>query len=176
MWHTGSFCCGGGTPEGTGSVVAAPRFSCSAACGILVPRSGIEPRTLALEAQSPHHWTTREVPWTVDFAADMHCVYTWKARVITGLLRLYPFSQQSRKYHRTACGTVSEKNCSMYFVGFPVVLCRSEHLFQSLHVIRQKTLSHRLESLAHAYQYLPIPMRAGTSCSVHTITFMFCSS
>ena len=75
---------------------------------------------------------------------------------------------------RTACGTTSEKNCSMYFVRFPVVWCRSEHLFQSLHDIRQKTLSHRPESLAHAYQYLPTRMRAGTSCSVHGITFMFC--
>ena len=68
----------------------------------------------------------------------------------------------------------SEKNCSMYFVRFPVVSCRSEHLFQSLHDIRQETLSHRPESLAHAYQYLPTRMRAGTSCSVHGITFMFC--
>ena len=85
-----------GASELTGSVVALPRFSCSEACGILVPQSGIESRTLALEAQSPNHWTTREVLWTVDFAADTQCVYTWEARVITGLLHLYPFSQQSR--------------------------------------------------------------------------------
>ena len=30
------------------------------ACGILVPRPGIEPP--AVEAQSPNHWTTREFP------------------------------------------------------------------------------------------------------------------
>ena len=32
------------------------------ACGILVPRPGIEPVSLALEARSLNHWTTREVP------------------------------------------------------------------------------------------------------------------
>ena len=31
-------------------------------CGILVPRPGIEPAPLALEAQSLNHWTAREVP------------------------------------------------------------------------------------------------------------------
>ena len=34
------------------------------ACGILVPRPGIEPVLPAVEAQSPNHWTTREVPET----------------------------------------------------------------------------------------------------------------
>ena len=37
-------------------------FSGQAACGILVPRSGIEPMPPALEAQNLNHWTTREVP------------------------------------------------------------------------------------------------------------------
>ena len=32
-----------------------------AACGILVPRPGIEPMPHALEDQSLNHWTTREV-------------------------------------------------------------------------------------------------------------------
>ena len=32
------------------------------ACGILVPRLGIEPMSPAVEARSPNHWTTREVP------------------------------------------------------------------------------------------------------------------
>ena len=32
------------------------------ACGILVPRPGIEPVHPALEAWSPNHWTAREVP------------------------------------------------------------------------------------------------------------------
>ena len=32
------------------------------ACGILVPRPGIEPATPALEARSPNLWTAREVP------------------------------------------------------------------------------------------------------------------
>ena len=33
-----------------------------AACGILVPQPGVEPVPLAVETQSPKHWTTREVP------------------------------------------------------------------------------------------------------------------
>ena len=32
------------------------------ACGTLVPQLGIESKPPALEAQSPNHWTTREVP------------------------------------------------------------------------------------------------------------------
>ena len=32
------------------------------ACGILVPRPGIEPTLPALGAASLNHWTTREVP------------------------------------------------------------------------------------------------------------------
>ena len=31
-------------------------------CGILTPRSGIEPAPLVLEAQNLNHWTAREVP------------------------------------------------------------------------------------------------------------------
>ena len=37
-------------------------LSYPAACGILLPRPGIEPSTLALEVPSPDHWTAREVP------------------------------------------------------------------------------------------------------------------
>ena len=33
------------------------------ACGILVPCPEIEPMPPAVEAQSPNHWTTREVPY-----------------------------------------------------------------------------------------------------------------
>ena len=33
-----------------------------AACGVLVPRPGIEPRHPAVETQSLNHWTAREVP------------------------------------------------------------------------------------------------------------------
>ena len=32
------------------------------ACGILVPQSGIQPTSLAMEAPSLNHWTTRDVP------------------------------------------------------------------------------------------------------------------
>ena len=35
---------------------------CRVACGILVPRPGIEPRPMAVKALSPNRWTTREFP------------------------------------------------------------------------------------------------------------------
>ena len=35
------------------------------ACGILVPQQGIKSRPLAVEARSPNHWATKEVPWTI---------------------------------------------------------------------------------------------------------------
>ena len=34
------------------------------ACGILVPRPGVEPKTSAVKAPSPNHWTAREFPIT----------------------------------------------------------------------------------------------------------------
>ena len=36
-------------------------------CRILVPQSGIEPRPLAVKAQSPNHWIARELPPTYIF-------------------------------------------------------------------------------------------------------------
>ena len=58
----------------SGSAVVGPTGSCGAflllvvcfwpcrvAYGILVPRPGIEPSPPAVEAQSPNHWTAREV-------------------------------------------------------------------------------------------------------------------
>ena len=37
---------------------------CCAACRILVPWPGVEPRPTAVKALSPNHWTTRELPRT----------------------------------------------------------------------------------------------------------------
>ena len=34
---------------------------CHRACGILVPRPGIEPGATAVRAPSPNHWTAREL-------------------------------------------------------------------------------------------------------------------
>ena len=40
---------------------------CHAACGILVPRPGIEPVRPAVEAWNLNHWTSREVPKLIYF-------------------------------------------------------------------------------------------------------------
>ena len=37
-------------------------WQCQAACGILVPQPGMEPRPMAVKAGSPNHWTAREFP------------------------------------------------------------------------------------------------------------------
>lgn len=37
-------------------------WPCHTACGILVPKAGIEPAPFALEAQGPEHWNIRKVP------------------------------------------------------------------------------------------------------------------
>ena len=39
---------------------------CCVACGILVPQSGTEPRTIAVKARSPNHWITRAFPCLQD--------------------------------------------------------------------------------------------------------------
>ena len=44
-----------------GSVVVAHGLSCSKACGILVPRPGIEPMFPALSVRSLNHWTAGQV-------------------------------------------------------------------------------------------------------------------
>ena len=44
------------------------------ACGILVPRTGIDPAPLALEVQSLNHWTTREVSKAVIFVVSLDSV------------------------------------------------------------------------------------------------------
>ena len=42
------------------------------ACGILVPRPGIEPGAMAVKAPNPNHWTTREVPKDILFRILFH--------------------------------------------------------------------------------------------------------
>ena len=37
-------------------------FNLATPCGILVPRTGIEPAPSAVKARSPNHWTAREFP------------------------------------------------------------------------------------------------------------------
>ena len=44
----------------------------SAACGILVPKPGIEPAPPAVEAWSLNHWTAREVSFLPSFCVSFH--------------------------------------------------------------------------------------------------------
>ena len=46
-----------------------------AACGILVPQSGIELRSLAVKVQSPNHWATREFPGVILILIEICKIY-----------------------------------------------------------------------------------------------------
>ena len=46
------------------------------ACGILVPRPGIEPGHPAVEAWSPNHWTAREVPTSIQYFYPIYSPYS----------------------------------------------------------------------------------------------------
>ena len=72
------------------------------ACGILFPWSGIELMPPVVEAQSPNHWTTKELPWVTHFhpmewgstkyvwgcGATSTSIYHWWEQVILPLWRL----------------------------------------------------------------------------------------
>ena len=49
-------------------------WPCREACGILVPRPGIEPRPTAVKVPSPNQWTTREFP-IFRFLRNFHTVF-----------------------------------------------------------------------------------------------------
>ena len=49
------------------------------ACGISVPRPGIEPVPPAVEAQSLNHWTTREAPLFISF---YYLLFIWLQQVL----------------------------------------------------------------------------------------------
>ena len=49
-------------------------FFCHEICGILVPQPGIETVPLAVEAQSPNHWSAREFPGQ-SFNCEAHCYF-----------------------------------------------------------------------------------------------------
>ena len=70
-----------------------------AACGILVPWPGIEPRLLAVRVLSPNHWTAREFPMFLDFHQKCVIKYLVKYRILNlwlFLLRLaWPWSLQT---------------------------------------------------------------------------------
>ena len=47
----------------------------STACGIFVPRPGIEPQPSAVKAQSPNHWASREFPGCCTFDPSFLCLH-----------------------------------------------------------------------------------------------------
>ena len=65
------------------------------ACGISVPRPGIEPGPPAVEAQSPNHWTAREFPDlpSLELTSDpipfvvLACVYKCEGRIVECILK-----------------------------------------------------------------------------------------
>ena len=57
------------------------------ACGILVPRPGIEPASPALEGRFFYHWTTREVPV---FVSNIY-LFFWLRQVLVAARGIFFF-------------------------------------------------------------------------------------
>ena len=51
------------------------------ACGILVPRPGVEPVPAAVEVRSLNHWTAREVPSPILKAKFNWCVLLLEEKI-----------------------------------------------------------------------------------------------
>ena len=85
---------------------------CCAACGILAPRPGIEPRTPAVEVQSPNHWTAREFPqlWLLVCAKVGNCQTDW-----LWLVALY-IREIKRKIHRASSLVTGKIKSQKFFV------------------------------------------------------------
>ena len=73
-------------------------IDCCVACGILVSRPGIKLMPPAVEAQSPNHWTTREVPpvfwnsgYDMNFSTDLLLAYFGLLGCVGLLLRFWVF-------------------------------------------------------------------------------------
>ena len=54
---------------------------CHLACGILVPRPGIEPGPSAVKTWSPNHWTTREFPLFLSFTLSFSISFLFLSHV-----------------------------------------------------------------------------------------------
>ena len=101
-----------------------------AACGILVPRPGIEPGVVAVKAPSPNHWTTREVPNFARFVQKVDLL-TEKVYLIQAL---YLFLLSYSFY--TSILLVPE-NCGHFL--FPVILSFLVLLFTLLSEVKNGT-------------------------------------
>ena len=67
------------------------------ACRILVPWPGVEPGHPAVEAQSPHLWTTRELPPTFQLLITMLLrQYQWKWKISDWIIKMKKTKQSPR--------------------------------------------------------------------------------
>ena len=67
------------------------------ACRILVPWPGIEPEHPAVEAQSPNHWTTRELPPTFQLLiTTLLRQYQWKWKISDWIIKMKKTKQSPR--------------------------------------------------------------------------------
>ena len=77
------------------------------ACGILVPGPGIEPGTLAVEAWSPNHWTTREFPVVLFLKA----IYLYFKKIFKVMQNICIFcTRRKNLYSRTERGGKKSSN------------------------------------------------------------------
>ena len=90
------------------------------ACGILVPRLGIEPVAPAVEARCPNHWTAREVPSNYSFLMMEAVLFTAPTPLFSALFIIHlqepcslhtltsPTCTPAQNIH---CGLFDKKEC-----------------------------------------------------------------
>ena len=100
------------------SFVEDPLFwPCHTACGFLVPRPGIQPILLVLEAQSLNHWTTEDVPWRPSFKNFLQLNY----KSIYNIVLMFAVQQSDFFLHMCVCVCVCVCVCpKLKFYSFPL--------------------------------------------------------
>ena len=94
------------------------------ACRILVPPPGIEPGPLAVKAQSPNHWTTREILTECVFEARPH-------RFIVNDEGWSPHAGISDRRRPTGCPRTCLRTCSLRNQNLTAREMAGDHFFSS---------------------------------------------
>ena len=92
------------------------------ACGILIPWPGIEPGPLAVNAWSPNHWTTRELP------SIMFFLNPWPSSQTTGLWNRYIIACMGISSPSKVNNQVSAWSCALRELAFTLLRCPRERL------------------------------------------------
>ena len=98
-------------------------WPCRVACGIIVPRPGIEPVPPAVEARSLNHWTTGEVPYVYNLKKLPNCSPKW----------LHHFTYPSALYEGSCLSTSWPTFVTVFFFfNIPILIAVKQYLIEVL--------------------------------------------